>query len=571
MCHAQHRTASLLAICLTLLFCCTALSLAPSPAAARANIAGDGLVFLSNGTEPAVSQSQRAWTRLPADRQRLLQEVQAAADRTEGVTMGRPAVYPAPLTVTAADFSAYRRTGAGNLTDGAVITYSTLIPLEVTGLQPGAASGENNFQLLNRALDLVSSFTVDQADRYRDVMFKVTLPPGTYSLSYRNGAEQSSQCLHLCRNTWLSMNGVTLRKADTVNGAMLRNCVGSSGASGYGASGNLILEGGVWDVNMAHFDAGSTTDRFSTIRLGHGENVLFTGVTFLGSVNGHHLELCGIRGCSVVNCTFRGYLDTAYRGHYDYKEAIQIDVVNNEAIAPAFGRYDDTVSGDVVVYGNRFQNLCRGVGGHNAVYGVYYARVVVQNNTFSHLTADAFYGLNYQDTLIDGNTLNQVGAGIALYTLTPAADDNYFRPCTGSLPPLAAVQRRYARITISDNDILVTPFSPLRYGCGVMAYGCAYSDRLFQQQYGGATFWIRGVTVTGNRIRWAQDAGIFLHCAADAAVSDNWIERVLPGYSLAGEPISTASCLWRENGQEKTPFPQCVGLSTAKKTVILKP
>lgn len=68
MCHAQHRTASLLAICLTLLFCCTALSLAPSPAVARANIAGDGLVFLSNGTELAVSQSQRAWTRLPADR-----------------------------------------------------------------------------------------------------------------------------------------------------------------------------------------------------------------------------------------------------------------------------------------------------------------------------------------------------------------------------------------------------------------------------------------------------------------------------------------------------------------------
>lgn len=35
-----------------------------------------------------------------------------------------------------------------------------------------------------------------------------------------------------------------------------------------------------------------------------------------------------------MNCTFRGYLDTAYRGHYDYKEAIQIDVVNNEAICP---------------------------------------------------------------------------------------------------------------------------------------------------------------------------------------------------------------------------------------------
>lgn len=234
-------------------------------------------------------------------------------------------------------------------------------------------------------------------------------------------------------------------------------------------------------------------------------------------------------------------------------------MVNNEAIAPAFGRYDDTVSGDVVVYGNRFQNLCRGVGGHNAVYGVYYARVVVQNNTFSHLTADAFYGLNYQDTLIDGNTLNQVGAGIALYTLTPAADDNYFRPCTGSLPPLAAVQRRYARITISDNDILVTPFSPLRYGCGVMAYGCAYSDRLFQQQYGGATFWIRGVTVTGNRIRWAQDAGTFLHCALSAAVSDNWIERFCPATPWQGSPSPPPVACGGKMGRKKRRFPSVWG------------
>lgn len=570
MCHAQHRTASLLTVCLTLLFCCTVLALAPSADAAETASPDDGLVLLSDGTGPSVSRPQRDCTRLLAERQSLIQAVQTAVDRTDGVFMGTPAVYPATLTVTAADFSGYRRAGAGNLTDGAVITYSTLIPLTVTGLQTGVARAEDNYQVLERVLDLVASFTVEQADRYRDVMFKVTLPPGVYYISYYDSAEQSSQCLHLCRNTWLSMKGVTIRKADTVNGAMLRNCRGSSGASGYTASGNLILEGGAWDVDMAHFDASSETDRFSSIRLGHGENILLTGVTFLGSINGHHLELCGIQGCSVVNCTFRGYLDTAYRGSCDYKEAIQIDVVNNDAIAPAFGCYDDTVSGDVVIYGNRFQNLCRGVGGHNAVYGVYYARIVVQNNLFSHLTAEAFYGLNYQDTLIDGNTMNQVGAGIALYALTSSADGNYFRPCNGALPPLAAVQCRDARITISHNDILVNLFSPLRYGCGVMAYGCAYSDQLYQDQYGGATFWMRGVTVTGNRIRWAQDAGIYLHCAYDATVSGNRIDRVLCGHTLDGAPISAADCLWLEqpmnpaNWQKKPPFSPQVGLSTTE-------
>ena len=362
MCHAPRRTASLLTFCLALLFCCTVLTLAP-PSAARADRAEDALVLLPAGTGGrAVSRPRSHTDGQTAPQRTLIAAVQAAVDGTEGVAMGAegPAVYPAPLTVTAADFSAYRRTGAGDLTDGAAITYSTLIPLVVTGLKPGAASAGDNYRVLEGALSLVNSFTVGQAARYREVLFKVTLPPGVYYLSYYDGAAGTAQCLHLCRNTWLSMNGVTLRKADTVNGAMLRNCLSGSGSSGYGASGNLILEGGTWDVGMAHFDAGSDTDRFSSLRLGHGENILLTGVTFLGSVNGHHLELCGINGCSVVNCTFQGYLDTAYRGSWDLKEAIQIDVVNNDAIAPAFGRYDDTISGNVVIYGNTFRNLCRG-------------------------------------------------------------------------------------------------------------------------------------------------------------------------------------------------------------------
>ena len=533
MCHAPRRTASLLTFCLALLFCCTVLTLAP-PSAARADRAEDALVLLPAGTGGrAVSRPRSHTDGQTAPQRTLIAAVQAAVDGTEGVAMGAegPAVYPAPLTVTAADFSAYRRTGAGDLTDGAAITYSTLIPLVVTGLKPGAASAGDNYRVLEGALSLVNSFTVGQAARYREVLFKVTLPPGVYYLSYYDGAAGTAQCLHLCRNTWLSMNGVTLRKADTVNGAMLRNCLSGSGSSGYGASGNLILEGGTWDVGMAHFDAGSDTDRFSSLRLGHGENILLTGVTFLGSVNGHHLELCGINGCSVVNCTFQGYLDTAYRGSWDLKEAIQIDVVNNDAIAPAFGRYDDTISGNVVIYGNTFRNLCRGVGGHNAVYGLYYSNIVVPNNRFSRLTAEAFYGLNYQDTLISGNTMERVGAGVALYALTPSADGNYFHPRSGRLPALDAVQYKNARVTISDNLIQVTPFSRLREPWGVLAYGCAYSDDRFRQDYGGATFWMRGVRITGNQIRCAWDTGIYLHCADRATVSENRIRTLYPGSS----------------------------------------
>ena len=92
MCHAQHRTASLLTVCLTLLFCCTVLALAPSADAAETTSPDDGLVLLSDGTGPSVSRPQRDCTGLLAERQSLIQAVQTAVDRTDGVSMGTPAV-----------------------------------------------------------------------------------------------------------------------------------------------------------------------------------------------------------------------------------------------------------------------------------------------------------------------------------------------------------------------------------------------------------------------------------------------------------------------------------------------
>lgn len=530
----QRQIMIWLLLCLTGLFCFTIFYLSPPPMVGVSPF-DDALVVCSDGESKIWSDPKPAC----AVQSTLVAAVQTAVTHTDGVVLDSQnvACYPTPLTVTAADFCSYRRAEANDITDGAKITYSTLIPLRVTGLRTGAGHGAENYRVLEGVLDLVASFTVAQAADYDEVLFRVILPPGTYDMSYYDAEQKDSQCLHLYRNTWLSMKGVTIRKADTVDGAMLRNCLGSTGASGYSASGNLILEGGTWDVGMDQFRRDSATDRFSTIRLGHGANILLTGVTMNGSINGHHLELCGIQGCSVVNCTFRGYLDTAYHGHSDWKEAIQIDVVNNDAIAPAFGSYDDAVSGNVVVYNNTFRNLCRGVGGHNAVYGLYYANIVVQNNTFVHLTGEAFYGLNYCNALIADNTLRQVGAGVALYALTPSPDDNYFRTCRQTLPPLSMVQYKDAHITVTGNDIWVDPHASLPLGCGITVYGGPYTGSVCAAQYQNATFWMRDVTVSDNRIRYARDAGIYLNCADQVSIVNNRIETVTAGWTLEGDEI----------------------------------
>lgn len=104
-------------------------------------------------------------------------------------------------------------------------------------------------------------------------------------------------------------------------------------------------------------------------------------------------------------------------------------------------------------------------------------------------------------------------------------------PRSGRLPALDAVQYKNARVTISDNLIQVTPSPGSGSPWGVLAYGCAYSDDRFRQDYGGATFWMRGVRITGNQIRCAWDTGIYLHCADRATVSENRIRTLYPGSS----------------------------------------
>lgn len=452
----------------------------------------------------------------------LIQPVRAAVARSGSLAMGQPTAWTKGCRLTAANCSDYRPAAAQNLTEGAEITFSALIPLTVTGLTPGVTDGEDNFRILEQAFALVHCFTEDPSGPYRDALFRITLPPGVYWIRCQDRETGCPRTLRLCRNLWLAMEGVTLCRADTSNAAMLRTC-SEGAAEGYTGCGNLILQGGVWDAGMAHYSPGWENARFSTVRLGHGENILLTNMTFSGCVNGHHLELCGIRGCSVVNCTFRGYLDTAYRGSRDYKEAIQIDVVNNDAIAPSFPSYDDTVSRDVVVYGCAFRNLCRGVGGHNAVYGRYYSHIVVQHNLFSNLTAEAFYGLNYADTLISGNTMRNVGAGVTLLAMTPASDRNYFPPRRTPLPALEQLQYRDARITVADNRIRLRPFSPLQDPCGVLAAGSPYGGTVCRLQYGTGPFWLRGVQIMRNHIRAAPAHAITLRWADHIILRENFV------------------------------------------------
>lgn len=412
--------------------------------------------------------------------------------------------------LTAADFCDYDSADAGGVTTGAVISYTRLADLTVTGLREGPSYGVWNYQLLEQALALIAKFTTASQGGYEDTLFRLTLPPGVYEI------DGGGQPLHISQNTWLAMEGVTLRKCDTQCAALLRNSPPAGQAAGYAGNSNLVLTGGVWEVPLDHFDPRSNSDRFSVLRFGHCRNLLMVDVTARGCVNGHHLELCGVQGCSVVNCTFQGYLDTAYNGRNDRKEAIQIDVVNNRYVAPGFSSYDDAISSDILVYGSQFQNLSRGVGGHNAVYGQCYSNIVIQNNRFSNLTGEGIYALNCARIRVLDNVMEEVEGGITLLALTQRPDSHYMAPAKGALPALGEIRIQSSDLVITGNVIDLGRRS--KPACGISILGGCYQDPAFQPQYQGGVFWAQAVTLSGNRV---TGGGIALNQVWDCAVTDN--------------------------------------------------
>lgn len=412
----------------------------------------------------------------------------SGAVRVPTVTCTGAFCYATPQTLSAVDFCDFD--GSDAVTQGAALSFTQLVELSVNGLQEGDAQGFANYQVLESALSFIGRFTVQQRERYGDTLFRLTLPPGIYEL------DGHGEPLHLSQNTWLSMQGVTLRKSDTDCSALLRNTPAGSSYAGYEGNSNLVLTGGVWEVPLDHFDPRSEEDRFSVLRFGHCRNVILAGVTLSGCVNGHHLELCGVEGCSVVNSAFQGYLDTEYHGEGDKKEAIQLDVVNNRWVAPGFSQFDDTITRNVLIYGCHFRNLCRGIGGHNAVYGRSYTNIAIQRNTFTHLSGEGVYALNYAHVDISHNQMKQVAGGVTLLALTDHPDDAYYAPAHGALPSFAQLPAQSYALSVTDNQLEVTGSS----GQGIYIAGGVYRDAQFADAYGGKTFWVEDVTLARNQI-----------------------------------------------------------------------
>lgn len=338
----------------------------------------------------------------------------------------------------------------------------------------------------------------------------VVVRPGVYLIT---------STLRIYANTRLTLlPGAEFRR--NVSATMLLNGDALQNLSGYTGNGNLIIEGGLWNMRGT---TGGLTASAMCISIGHARNVTIRGLEIRDLPGYHGIELNSTKNGLVENCRFRGYVDPGSR---DFSEAVQIDLAKGSAEFGGFGPYDNTVCQDIEVRGCYFgasgtagtTAWPRGVGSHSATVGTRHKRIRIIDNSFEGLLQYAVVNYAYDDTIIADNTISGCGSGIRIRSIISAdAADS-----TNLAGVVTNASQTMSNVAITGNTI---------------TGGGSYDDAILL--FGESTGRIVGAEITGNIIDTvgASENGIRVQYADQYTVATNTI-RSVGGTGISQEQVT---------------------------------
>lgn len=365
---------------------------------------------------------------------------------------------------------------------------------------------EDDTQAIQKALDYV---------RDNNLIAEVYIPNGIYKVTKE---------LYIHANTYLRLEdtSVILRAH---NGNLLRNYQITDDFSGYNGNGNVTIEGGIFDCNGMEYPA-----TCNGIAWAHAQGITMRKVTIKDTVNGHAMELTGVRDVLVDNCKFIGWRDTEVDRRY-YFEAIQIELTSKEGYVGLVKDYTETK--DVLVqncyFGNSgtpgFRAFNVGVGSHGALYNKYYSNIKVLNNTFEGATYWAVRALKWRDSVISDNKFNDCPGG-GIYIVTPANGGGATKDENGVDHPPQTI----GGFTVSENRFMNMG------GRGIKVEGQegAYINDVQLLNNRGHTIegiglelsWMGGSLVNSNRFRNVNGRGLSLNNVLYSTISLNKYENI---------------------------------------------
>ncbi|SFC36579.1 dockerin type I domain-containing protein [Ruminococcus albus] len=361
-------------------------------------------------------------------------------------------------------------TGATNVTGFRNIKYKKVITINATDKFGADRTGKKKTSSqLQKALNYARDNASDS------VQVKVVIPAGNYLVD---------KTLYVYSNTYISMKGAVLKKASPTGGCILRNAQPKK-LGGYNDARNIIIEGGCFDGNI-----GKDYQNFCNVRLGHLNNLMLKSVSFKSNLNAHHIELGGVKGVTITGCDF-----SDYRGSY-VKEAMQFDIMNNANVFSGFEPFDDTTCENVMIRGNSFRNVMRGIGSHSATLGKYYKDFVIENNTFTNITDCAILMQSYKNITVNGNTMNNVGSGIIVRNMSPSESNaGYYSPVDDS--NIGSSLNNDLNTVIKNNVISARVTSTRPSPVGIQLFG-----KLIETGRGtDFDYQVEGVRITNNTMK----------------------------------------------------------------------
>ena len=368
-------------------------------------------------------------------------------------------------------------------------------------IKPVVKKGKDISKNVNAALKAAT------AKAKSNKIYTVKIPAGTYYIT---------ESLKIWSNTVLDATGATIKaKNGEFNMIATGSAEDNQKAKGYSAYKNITVKGGKW-IN-------TKSNRASAVRFCHGFNITLKNVDLSHGSEKHMVEMAAVNGVKITGCNFH---DSDVKDIDDKCEAVQLDICANEG---AYSNivYDGTPCKNITIDRNTFKNVSRGVGTHSMLLNSYIENVKITNNEFVNVAQEGIACVNYVNSLISGNTMENVGGGILFHFSKTSYKSVYTAIYNGKKPYTASI-RTNANTVIENNRIETRYHKICDKNVGIELYG----RELKQDETGAdggkipaADYYVEGVIVRNNEIL-ASGYGINLNDAKNNQIISNKINGV---------------------------------------------
>lgn len=365
-------------------------------------------------------------------------------------------------------------------------------------IKPVVKKGKDISKNVNTALKAANSKAKSNK------IYTVKLPKGTYYIT---------ESLKIRSNTVLDATGCTIKaKRGGFNMIATGSAEENLKAKGYSAYKNITIKGGKW-IN-------SKQNTASGIRICRGSNISLKNLDMSHGSEKHMVEMAAVNGVKITGCNFH---DSDVKDADDKCEVIQLDICANEQAYSSI-LYDGTPCKNITIDGNTFKNVSRGVGTHSMLLNSYIKNVRITNNKFINVTQEGIACVNYVDSLISGNYMENVGGGI-LFHFSKTSNNSIYTAIKNGKKPYNANLRTHADSVIENNQIQTRYHSLCDKNVGIELYGREIKMDETGADRGkipAANYFVEGVTVRNNRIT-ASGYGIILNDAKNNQITGNTI------------------------------------------------